>query len=402
MQHPPRTGQKRLPLLGSVAVAITASLLASVWFVGPPAGASAALENRPPVELPEIDSVTMGDPATYAQVEAWAKDNVRVKPLAVDMVNATVESLTGLSGSTRVVYGRPLNQNRQKEMFSASEFTDRCWRRPAIEEFRLILNQVRTAAAIGGKKVVFLVAPSKYRALGGLLGDRLSTLASCASADDALIAQIALEYPDMVKVVDPNRAVSYAPSAPYWVGDTHWTPKAGRALTEQVIAEVANVSVVQAGAIMANRLKVSGEKGAGGLFRLSGLMKETYEPLLLPKSKFAPNFKSAGPGTASFSYSWTSPYPVGTAAQSMLILHDSFVNVPVLTKQFSSVVASGYDVHWRNIQDLDYIPPVETVVVESIDRTFLAHLMSYVDLEDLANQDGSMFKVIAYLQRTAP
>jgi hypothetical protein len=136
----------------------------------------------------------------------------------------------------------------------------------------------------------------------------------------------------------------------------------------------------------------------GGLFRLSGSRSTTSEPLLRAYSNYQIETTN-NPKWNRMTYTWTSPSPVETADESMTILHDSFVLVPRATLQFGSAVSWGVDVHWQNFQDLAKVPVTKTLVIESVDRTFLAHLLSSTSTEDLTTQKDSMRYVIQYLAR---
>ena len=388
------------PLFGGLVVSAVAALLLSVWFVGPPAGASAKLENRPMVSAPQLDANSLLEADTYAKVEAYAKDMARVKPIVVEGINALVESATGDASSQAVIMGAKLNADRPRELFSSMEFTNRCWQLPDISVFREALETLSMAANAGGKDLVIIVAPSKYRVLGYLLGDQLPDLTACAAIEDAVIAQLASEYPDLIKLVDPERVLAYAPHDPYWAGDTHWTPKAGRALSELVVQRIAGVSEAEAKHILATRLKPSGTKYAGGLYQMQGEKKVTAATMMVTKPKFRVKAKKpAAPGAGQSTIKWKATKPMKSSVQSMLILHDSFVNVPSLTRQFNSIVPTGYDVHWKDVADLPLLNPVKTVVVESIDRTFLHRLANVSGIQDIEGQENAMVTLAQYLER---
>lgn len=384
---------------GHVAVFLTASALVSTWFWGAPAGAFANLEFREPVAAPALDAAAIVDVETYTQLEAWAKDNVRVKASAISTVNAAIDLITPQSARAKVVYGKEWKTGRGREIFSAAEFTDVCRAESEIEKMRQTLELVRTTAAAAGKEVMFVVAPSKYRVLGReVLGDRYDELAVCAEANYQIIEQLRAEYPGLIKLVAPSRVMFYAPESPYWVGDTHWTPKGAQALSEIVLQKIANFKISQANNFLETRLYESGVKEMGGLFRLSGTRLTTAEPLLRPYSTYQIVTKT-NPKWNRMTYTWTSPSPVERADESMTILHDSFVLVPRATVQFGSAVPWGVDVHWQNFQDLAKVPVTKTLVIESVDRTFLSHLLSSTSTEDLTNQKDSMRYVIDYLAR---
>lgn len=384
---------------GNVAVFLTASALVSTWFWGAPAGALANLEFREPIQAPEINASTALDVETYVELEAWAKDNVRVKPAAIQLVSTAIDAISAESTRPKVVYGKEWKIGRGREIFSAAEFTDVCRAETEISKMRETLELLRSTAAAAGKEVIFVVAPSKYRVLGReVLGERYDELAVCAEANYLIIEQLRAEFPGLIKLVSPKRVMFYAPESPYWVGDTHWTPLAARALSEIVLQKTANLKISQANAFLESRLYLSGEKEMGGLFRLSGNRLTTAEPLLKPFSSYQIAMKT-NPAWNKMTFEWTSPSPVSGADASMTILHDSFVLVPRVTSQFGSAVARGVDVHWQNFQDLAKVPVTDTLVIESVDRTFLAHLLSATTTEDLTTQKDSMRYVIDYLAR---
>ena len=393
-------GRPRLPLAGSVAVAVVSALLGSVWFVGPPAGAAAKLENRPVAQLPELTAKSLADAATYAELEQFAKDRVRPKPLAVESLNNLTEQVTGQSASSLILFGKQYSSDRPREVFSAGEFTNRCWPRPDIQVFRDVLVRVRDAAASSGREVVFMVAPSKYRTLGYLLGDRLASLDACAREDDAVIAQLAQEFPDVLVVVQPKRVLHYAPTDPYWAGDTHWTPTGAKAITEQVLMRVGNTTRTHANRLMAERLISNGVRVAGGLYRLAGMTKTTDSPLVTTAYEYRVRTQRNLKGTNEQTFGWRATRPIRSSDPSMLILHDSFINVPAVTRQFSSFVPRGFDVHWRNVADLAHLPAMHTVVVENVDRTFLRRLIGVSGVEDLEGQTFAIDELVNYLSRT--
>lgn len=393
-------GRPRLPLVGTLAVAVVSALLGSVWFVGPPAGASAKLENRPIAQLPALTAQTLAEADTYAQLEQYAKDRVRPKPLAVESLNDLTEQVTGLSASSLILFGKQYHDGRPREVFSAGEFTNRCWPRPDIQVFRDVLVRVREAAASSGRDVVFMVAPSKYRTLGYLLGERLASLDGCAREDDRVIAQLAEEFPDLVVVIKPERVLHFAPDDPYWAGDTHWTPSGAKAITEQVIMRVGNTTRTHANRLMQQRLLAKGVREAGGLYRLAGMTKTTQSPLVITAYQYRVRTQRQIPGTNEQTFGWRATRPINIADKSMLILHDSFINVPAVTRQFSSIVPRGFDVHWRNVADLASLPVVQTVVVENVDRTFLRRLIGVSGVEDLEGQTFAIDALVNYLSRT--
>lgn len=385
---------------GNLAVFSVTVGLFSTWFWGAPAGALAKLEFRPAVELPEITSKTALEVETYEQLEAWAKDNVRLKPAVIRMVNDTVATYFPTAASPQVVYGAEWKPNRGKEMFSAAEFTDVCRTEPDLELMRNTLDRLTEAAAATGKEVYFVVAPSKYRVLGKqLLGDRFEQLTYCALKNYEITAQLASEYPDLIHLVKPNRVMYYASDSPYWVGDTHWTPKAARALSEIVLMKAANLSREKAVNFLLKRLEVRGTKAMGGLFRNAGLKKTTEEALLRPKKEFVFKLKRNKQYNEQ-TFTWNSKTALPGADESITILHDSFVLVPRATTQFGSAFKFGVDVHWNNHKDLDVVPVTKTLIIQSVDRTFLSHLASATNLEDLSQQKDSMEYVIRYLART--
>lgn len=386
---------------GNFAVFVVITGLFSTWFWGSPAGALARLEFRQPVELPAITPESALEVETFEQIEAWAKDNVRVKPDAIRLVNDTVAAYFPTASSPKVIYGAEWKPDRGRELFSSAEFTDVCRSEPDMDLMRSTLDRLTAAAAETGKEVYFVVAPSKYRVLGKeLLGDRFDALTYCALRNYAITAQLAAEYPDLIHLVTPKRVMYYASDSPYWVGDTHWTPKAARALSEIVLMKAANLSRPAATKFLFDRLEVKGTKAMGGLFRLAGSKKTTEETLLKPKKQFVFKMKR-NPLFDPQTFTWNSKKAVPGADESITILHDSFVLVPRATTHFGSAFSFGVDVHWNNHKDLENVPVTKTLIIESVDRTFLSHLASATNLEDLATQKDSMEYVIRYLARTS-
>ncbi|MEN9710319.1 MAG: hydrolase-like domain, acetyltransferase AlgX [Actinomycetota bacterium] len=389
--------KRKFPVGGSIAIAAVSALLLSAWMVGPQAGTSAAIENRPVAKLPVVDANSMRSVDTYKQIESWAIDHVRVKPIAVSAVNSAIAAATKQSGSSLVIQGSRFSRSRDLELFSAEEFTARCRYPASIEKSRAALESIRAAAAAGNKKVMLAVVPSKAKTIGYLLGTRLNDLMGCAYNEDLVIAQLAREFPDVLKVVDPKRVLKYAPKDPYWSGDTHWTPMGGRALSELVLAQVANVDLPTARRILFDRTVPANKLVRGDLYRLLGFSKETATTRVATRPAYQLQITMSPFGTGSRVWGWTSPQPLEGATNSMIILHDSMVNVPRLTGQFGSVVPEGYDVHWSMAEDLPKLPQVETVVLEFVDRTFLSKLLSFPGVDDNVEDDTRMAAALTYL-----
>lgn len=401
-------GQPKPPLWGSVAVVGVAALLLSVWFVGPPIGTAAKLENRPMTPLPEITLQSLLKAETYAGIEAWLKDRVRIKPLLVTVVNSAADRVNAEAGTAKVIKGARLHRNRGNELFAAVEFTDRCWDRPNYSVYVNELRSLRSAAKQGHKQLYIIITPSKHRVLGRLLGGRRTELEICARHDDAVIKRLARQFSDILKVVSPKRVLQLAPNNPYFEGDTHWTPRAGVALSELVVSRLTGITRHRADLILWSRLHELGYRELGALYAMSGIDKVTRAPFLNPKHVFAPQvrpYPSTLPAEGEQDpqgpvLEWFSPHPLPTAPQSMMIVHDSFVNMPGLTRQFAPMVATGFDVHWHKAEDLAKLPPVETVIVENIDRTFLHRLTFDTQAEDLSQVD-TMKLLREYLRRTS-
>lgn len=389
--------KRKFPVGGSIAIAAVSALLLSAWMVGPQAGTSAAIENRPVVKLPTVDVNSLRSVDTYKQIESWAVDHVRIKPLAVSAVNSAIAAATKQSGSALVIQGSRFSRSRDLELFSAEEFTARCRYPASLEKSRAALESIRAAAVTGKKQVMIAVVPSKAKTIGYLLGTRLNDLMGCAYNEDLVIAQLAKEYPDILKVVDPKRVLKYAPKDPYWSGDTHWTPMGGRALSELVLAKVANVDLPTARQILFDRTVPANKLVRGDLYRLLGFSKATPTTRIATRPAYQLQITLSPFNTGSRVWGWTSPQPLEGATSSMVILHDSMVNVPRLTGQFGSVVPEGYDVHWSMAEDLPKLPQVETVVLEFVDRTFLSKLLSFPDIDANVEDDTRMAAALRYL-----
>lgn len=389
--------KRKLAVGGTIAIAAVTAALFSAWMVGPLAGTSAAIENRPVAAMPMVDLNSLRALDTYKQIESWAIDHVRMKPLAVSAVNNAIAAATRQSGSALVIQGARFSPSREPELFSAEEFTARCRYPASLEKSRIALNAIRAAATTGNKQVLITVVPSKAKTIGYLLGTRLNDLTGCAYNEDLVITQLAAEYPDILKVVDPKRVLKYAPRDPYWAGDTHWTPMGGRALSELILAKVANVDLETARQILFDRTVPANKLVRGDLYRLLGLSKATSTTRVATRAAYQLQITPRPYGTGSRVWGWTSPQPLEGATQSMVILHDSMVNVPRLTGQFANVVPMGFDVHWTMAEDLPKLPQVETVVLEFVDRTFLAKLLSFPTVDPNVEDDSRMAAALAYL-----
>lgn len=400
MNHPtPKSapGHHRLPVFGSLAVFGMAAALTSVWFIGPAAGTSAAMENHAVAQLPVVDTETLLDVQTYEQVEAWAKDHVRVKPVAVDAVNAAAKTFASNS-SSRIFKGSKFRANRPNELFLAEEFVGRCGT-PSIEKARAGLDALLEASSAGGKRLVVIIAPSKYRVLGHLLGAQLPELAKCAIKEDAVFAQLAIEYPETIRYIQADRVMAYAPNNPYWAGDSHWTPLGAQAFTEQIVSTVGNVTLKQAQALMKKRIVQRGVMTRGELFKLIGETGLTSSPILYATNANRPKAVFGFNGADKQAFSWTAPHPLKTADKSVLVVHDSFVNVPLLSAQYSQFFATGFDVHWSYASSFVKTPAVKTVVMESVDRTFMSRLLRIPGVDESTPDSADMIMFLDYLRR---
>jgi hypothetical protein len=391
-------GHHRLPVFGSLAVFGMAAALTSVWFVGPAAGTSAKLENHAVAQLPQVSSASLIDVRAYEQVEAWAKDHVRVKPVAVEAVNNFAD-VFGSSSKVRIFKGSKYRPSRPNELFLADEFLGRC-AVPSIEKARAGMEVLLTAAATGNKRLVIMIAPSKYRVLGDLLGPKLTDLAKCAVKEDEVFIQLAAEYPDNIRYISADRVLAYAPNNPYWAGDSHWTPLGAQAFTEQIVSTVGNIPMQQAQALMARRSVQRGEMIRGELFKLIGESETTSSPVIYPKKRFKAKITFGPNGTNSRNFMWESPYPLQRADESILVIHDSFVNVPALPAQYSQFFKLGYDVHWGSVMSLKKTPAVATVVMESVDRTFMSRLVRLPTVDDAVPDSPDMQRFLTYLRRS--
>ena len=395
-----QVNERKLPVGGSVAIGVVGLALLGAWLVGPAAGYAAQLENRAPAQLPQLTLESAINVETYEQIEAWAVDHVRVKPLAVNTVNDAVAAATKETGSSLVIQGARLSAGRLPELFSAEEFTARCKYPADIDASRAALRAIQAAADAGNKDVVITVVPSKARTIGFLLGDRSNNLMGCAINEDKVIAQLASEFPTLLKVVDPAKVLEYAPRDPYWSGDTHWTPMGGRALSEVILQKLLNTDARTAKQILLSRTMPANKLVRGDLYRLMGSEQTTPTTRIGIRPEFAIRVKGSPNGTGSRIFTWTSTNPIPTAPASMMILHDSMVNVPRLTGQFGNVVPLGFDVHWSQGDQISRLPVVETVVLEFVDRTFLAKLRAFPNIDDTVEDDDRMAAVLTYLLRT--
>lgn len=96
---------------------------------------------------------------------------------------------------------------------------------------------------------------------------------------------------------------------------------------------------------------------------------------------------------------WSAPYPLKTADKSVLVMHDSFVNVPMVSAQYSQFFATGFDVHWSYASSLVKTPKVQTVVMESVDRTFMPRLMRLPGIDEATEDSTDMIMFLDYLRR---
>ena len=171
----------------------------------------------------------------------------------------------------------------------------------------------------------------------------------------------------------------------------------GRALSEIVLAKVANVDIETARRILFDRTVPANKLVRGDLYRLLGFSKTTATTRIATRPAYQLQITQSPFGTGPRVWGWTSPQPLEGATPSMLILHDSMVNVPRLTGQFGNVVPEGYDVHWSMAEGLPNLPRVETVVLEFVDRTFLSKLLSFPGVDPAVEDDARMAAAMTYL-----
>jgi len=395
------TPRRRLPLGGSLAVFVVAACLITGWFIGPSPASSAALEKHALTQLPKITSQNVAKKATYQQLEAWTVDNVRVKPIAVNVVNNAIAAATKQSGSAMVLQGGRLSPNRDPELFLSEEFTMRCRIQPSLEMAQAAIEDIRAAAQAGGKRILIYVAPSKSTTIGFLLGRRLNDLERCARSENAVIRQLAILYPDMIRIIDPKLVLAYSPKDPYWSGDSHWTALASRALGQRIIQDLANVSGSQAKALMEERLMPApAVQYRGDLYRLTGSTKQTPSQRFKLKTGFGLSIIKGPLNTPrSEVYQWTAKSPLPGVTPSVTIVHDSFVGVPHVTEQFATLIPAGLDVNWVSGKSLDRLPVSKTVIFEVVDRSFLLKLHSMPGIDPNVEDNPQLASALAYLAR---
>lgn len=400
-QHSVDSTKRQLPRGGSIAIGLVSIALLSGWIVGPPAARSADLEKRPPVELPEITTETVLKTGTYRQFEGWAMDHLRIKPVAVEGINNAVASLLQQSGSSLVIQGKALNGARGPELFLAEEFTARCEFPADITIARKALDLVRETAQEHNKDVHFYVVPSKIDVLGHLLGNKYKDLVSCADAENAVIDQLSLEYPEIIRIVTPESVVSYAPRDPFWEADSHWTPMGGRALSEMIIADIANVTRAEAKELLLQRTRISSRAPLqrGELFRFLGREDTTSAFQVVAQRGYGIKSVVRPFGVTSPGKGWVSANPVPGADKSVVIIHDSMVNVPRLTLQFGNVVPVGYDIHNRVAMQINKLPATETLLYESVNRTFLSKLRRFPGVDPSVPDEPQFVEMIEYLRK---
>lgn len=71
-------------------------ILISAWFIGPPVGTWAQSQNRPQTERPEVNFQSVFQLETYQQLDVLIGDRLKLKPLAVEVINSAALWATGM------------------------------------------------------------------------------------------------------------------------------------------------------------------------------------------------------------------------------------------------------------------------------------------------------------------
>ena len=354
-------GQEKLAHGGTTAVVVVAVALLAAWFIGPPPGTAAQRQNRVMAEFPSAQSDGLADVATFRAVDAALSDRLRLKPAVVQGMNSTVLGLTGRSPSKQVVAGDGL-------LFYAGEFTEPCLSTEYTLWARNSMRTMQEAAREGGKRLLFVVVPSKSVYVPKALGVLGRGLRACQRASRQVLTQLALEPDSPVVLLEPENVERAAEGAAYWRTDTHWTPAAGRALTVAISDRV--------------EMDVRNRFGPGQPFdHVGDLSRMLGDPLTEPTEAWEPTL-GAKPAFETIS---GGPYPVTAfrspepvpGAPSLLMVYDSFVYATGLEEQVASVFPRGWLVPWDGIGDVGNAGQAELVVIETVDRIALQRLAGF-------------------------
>lgn len=351
-------GQKRLARGGTLAVVVVALLLLSFWFLGPPSGTNAQLQNRPQATFPPLSLSAVGDVATFEQTTAALSDRLRAKPDVIAAVNSAVLGITGRSASSSVVAAGD-------RLYFAGEFTEPCLS-PAYETWAAAAAQHLTEVAqAGGRQVIFVVVPSKS-VVEPAAGVTSQALTACQRWARGVLQRIADEPGSPVRMIDPQAVRDRGEGAAFWRADTHWTPAGGLALADLLAEEV--------GSDAEGRFVAGGEfDKPTDLDRLLGApgaeRTQDWVPRAAPSMRTFPNGTS-WPGTA-----FTSPDPLPDAP-TLLLVYDSFVYATGLEDTVASLFPAGWLLQWDAMPTMTGVGDAELVVLESTDRLALQRLAS--------------------------
>jgi hypothetical protein len=339
------------------------ALMLLPWLLGPDPADTAARENRGMAPVPPMSAGSWSDTAFYAGMNAAVADRIRSKPLAVGLVNGAVLALTDRSASPDVVAGEPL-PDRGHRLYYAGEFTESCPHARQPQWAEQGMQRLASAAAAGGKSVVFAVVPNKSTTQPLPSRPATDALLACASAADAALRRLAASPGSPVIQVEPDDVLAWDPQEPYWDGDTHWTPTGGMALVAALVQRLGGSSPDLAARFdMTSRtLRVRED-----LYGLLGLQREAESAW--PQSIASQVEMTELTGATPYPIlRFQSSAPIQGLPERVLIVFDSFVYVPRLQAALASSFRETWMVQWDGINDLEGIPPVDAVIFESTER----------------------------------
>ncbi len=370
-------GQEKLARGGTFAVFAFAALMVLMWFIGPASGTNAARQNRPQTEFPAFSVAGAGDVATYEAATAALSDRLRAKPGVVERVNSAVLSVTGRSPVADVVAS-------DGELYFAGEFTEPCLDPQYATWARDSARALAAEADKGGKRVLFVVVPSKSVAVPPA-GVATGALTACQAWSQAVLREIASEPDSPVRIIEPSAVRANADGTGYWKGDTHWNPRGGQALSYLLAEEVGD---------SAEGRFVPGADfdHQGDLYRLLGIPRSERTDAVGPPASAMPTFAELPNGTPWPMRAFTSPDPLPRAPE-LLLVYDSFVYATGLEAQIASLFPAGWLLQWDAMPDVTQAGRAELVVLESTDRLAVARLASL-------NRGGPNQAFLDYLSST--
>jgi hypothetical protein len=356
------------------------SILLFGWIAGSSPNDSASLANREPASWPFQSINDLIEFSKWADLNGFLLDHLRIKVSATSAVNSLSLKVTGMTMSSKVIAG-PIKFNKNQidseydelDLFYSQDFTRACGELKYSNAAESALLKLKEINNVGKFQARFVVAANKS-SFPIKPNSWSNALLSCSVDVRQTLINITNEFYDssMLKLL-PNNAWQSPYSAPYWSGDTHWTPKGAMEVSNFLISE----GLLKASALS----RLDTESGPNGsrtqdLWAMLGTKNEVEVSFI--RTKFPDQTQELEPKSNMRHFRTQENVDVDT--RSILFVYDSFGFVPELEGQIAPMYEESYFVTWEGF-DPKKLPNVDVVIFESVERSTLSRLSTLVELE---------------------